>query len=222
MLSRFSWSDTEQRISSAVQHNLWSRREAKGSPVRGHQRRKVPDVRWGGVRRQLDETRRGDHLLWEAVLQMVHHPLVWGEVSTAHWLRTSHFLNRPLSSCPPVCPQCTKTCGIGVRMRDVKCYQGRELVRGCDPLTKPVSKQTCTLQACPTEPPGNRLLPLKMTPSVCNCHETASRVTRVPDESCQDRPSTNCLLALKVNLCSHWYYSKACCHSCRAVRPPTS
>ncbi|XP_060895026.1 ADAMTS-like protein 2 [Labrus mixtus] len=91
--------------------------------------------------------------------------------------------------------ECTKTCGVGVRMRDVKCYQGRELVRGCDPLTKPVSKQTCTLQPCPTEP---------------------------PDESCQDRPSTNCLLALKVNLCSHWYYSKACCHSCRAVRPPTS
>ncbi|XP_073323126.1 ADAMTS-like protein 2 [Pagrus major] len=91
--------------------------------------------------------------------------------------------------------ECTKTCGVGVRMRDVKCYQGRELVRGCDPLTKPVAKQTCTLQACPTEP---------------------------PDESCQDRPSTNCLLALKVNLCSHWYYSKACCHSCRAIRPPIS
>lgn len=51
-------------------------------------------------------------------------------------------------------PQCTKTCGVGVRMRDVKCYQGRELVRGCDPLTKPVAKQTCTLQPCPTEPPG--------------------------------------------------------------------
>ncbi|XP_078107625.1 ADAMTS-like protein 2 [Sander vitreus] len=91
--------------------------------------------------------------------------------------------------------ECTKTCGVGVRMRDVKCYQSRELVRGCDPLTKPVAKQTCTLQPCPTEP---------------------------PDESCQDRPSTNCLLALKVNLCSHWYYSKACCHSCRALRPPTS
>uniref|UniRef100_A0A3B3D2K2 ADAMTS-like 2 n=1 Tax=Oryzias melastigma TaxID=30732 RepID=A0A3B3D2K2_ORYME len=91
--------------------------------------------------------------------------------------------------------ECTKTCGVGVRMRDVKCYQGRELVRGCDPLTKPVAKQTCTLQPCPTEP---------------------------PDESCQDRPSTNCLLALKVNLCSHWYYSKACCHSCRAIRAPAS
>ncbi|CAN9512639.1 unnamed protein product [Ophioblennius macclurei] len=91
--------------------------------------------------------------------------------------------------------ECTKTCGIGVRMRDVKCYQDRELVRGCDPLTKPVAKQTCTLQPCPTEP---------------------------PDENCQDRPSTNCLLALKVNLCSHWYYSKACCHSCRSSRPSTS
>lgn len=54
--------------------------------------------------------------------------------------------------------QCTKTCGVGVRMRDVKCYQGRDLVRGCDPLTKPVAKQTCTLQACPTEPPG--LIPI--------------------------------------------------------------
>ncbi|RXN22658.1 ADAMTS 2 [Labeo rohita] len=87
--------------------------------------------------------------------------------------------------------ECTKTCGVGVRMRDVKCYQGREPVRGCDPLTKPVNKQTCALQPCPTEP---------------------------PDENCQDRPTTNCSLALKVNLCSHWYYSKACCHSCRNLR----
>ncbi|XP_051981577.1 ADAMTS-like protein 2 [Xyrauchen texanus] len=87
--------------------------------------------------------------------------------------------------------ECTKTCGVGVRMRDVKCYQGRELVRGCDPLTKPVNMQTCALQPCPTEP---------------------------PDENCQDRPTTNCSLALKLNLCSHWYYSKACCHSCHKLR----
>uniref|UniRef100_A0A8C5DZY5 PLAC domain-containing protein n=1 Tax=Gouania willdenowi TaxID=441366 RepID=A0A8C5DZY5_GOUWI len=79
------------------------------------------------------------------------------------------------------------------RTRMSNVYQDRELVRGCDPSTKPVSKQTCTLQPCPTQP---------------------------PDENCQDRSSTNCLLALKVNLCSHWYYSKACCHSCRTTRPP--
>ncbi|XP_075761281.1 ADAMTS-like protein 2 isoform X3 [Pelodiscus sinensis] len=85
--------------------------------------------------------------------------------------------------------ECTKTCGIGVRMRDVKCYQGTDIVRGCDPLVKPVGKQTCDLQPCPTEP---------------------------PDDSCQDQAGTNCALAIKVNLCSHWYYSKACCRSCRA------
>lgn len=61
--------------------------------------------------------------------------------------------------------QCTKTCGVGVRMRDVKCYQGRELVRGCDPLTKPVNKQTCALQPCPTEPPGK---PQRVT-DWCSC-----------------------------------------------------
>ncbi|XP_051787723.1 ADAMTS-like protein 2 [Erpetoichthys calabaricus] len=86
--------------------------------------------------------------------------------------------------------ECSKTCGVGMRIRDVKCYQGREAVKGCDPLTKPVAKHTCDLQSCPTE---------------------------APDESCQDQPNTNCSLALKVNLCSHWYYSKACCRSCRSM-----
>lgn len=87
--------------------------------------------------------------------------------------------------------ECTKTCGVGVRMRDVRCYQGTDIVRGCDPLVKPVGRQACDLQPCPTEP---------------------------PDDSCQDQPGTNCALAIKVNLCGHWYYSKACCRSCR---PPT-
>ncbi|XP_067826123.1 LOW QUALITY PROTEIN: ADAMTS-like protein 2 [Heptranchias perlo] len=86
--------------------------------------------------------------------------------------------------------ECTKTCGVGIRMRDVKCYQGKEIVRGCDPLLKPVAKQSCDLQACPTQP---------------------------PDDSCQDQLGTNCVLAIKVNLCSHWYYSKACCWSCRTA-----
>uniref|UniRef100_A0A8C9QWM2 ADAMTS like 2 n=1 Tax=Scleropages formosus TaxID=113540 RepID=A0A8C9QWM2_SCLFO len=89
--------------------------------------------------------------------------------------------------------ECTKTCGVGTRSRDVKCYQDREIVKGCDPLTKPAAKQACPLDPCPTEP---------------------------PDENCKDEPNTNCSLALKVNLCSHWYYSKACCHSCRASHPP--
>lgn len=56
--------------------------------------------------------------------------------------------------CLSVPHQCTKTCGVGVRMRDVKCYQGTDIVRGCDPLVKPVGRQACDLQPCPTEPPG--------------------------------------------------------------------
>lgn len=52
--------------------------------------------------------------------------------------------------------QCTKTCGVGVRMRDVKCYQGTDIVRGCDPLVKPVGRQACDLLPCPTEPPGEK------------------------------------------------------------------
>ncbi|XP_077137606.1 ADAMTS-like protein 2 [Ranitomeya variabilis] len=86
--------------------------------------------------------------------------------------------------------ECSKTCGVGVRMRDVKCFQGRDIVRGCDILVKPIGKQTCDLQPCPTDP---------------------------PDDSCQDQAGTNCALAIKVNLCSHWYYSKACCRSCRSA-----
>lgn len=39
-------------------------------------------------------------------------------------------------------------------MRDVKCYQGTDIVRGCDPLVKPVGRLACDLQPCPTEPPG--------------------------------------------------------------------
>ncbi|KAM4721982.1 ADAMTS-like protein 2 [Rhinophrynus dorsalis] len=83
--------------------------------------------------------------------------------------------------------QCSKTCGSGQQVREVKCYQGEELAQGCDPATKPEGKQTCQLQPCPTE---------------------------APDENCEDKATANCSLVLKVKLCSHWYYRKACCRSC--------
>lgn len=50
--------------------------------------------------------------------------------------------------------QCSKTCGAGVRLREVKCYQGDVLAQGCDPTSKPEARQTCQLQPCPTEAPG--------------------------------------------------------------------
>uniref|UniRef100_A0A8B9VJZ1 PLAC domain-containing protein n=1 Tax=Anas zonorhyncha TaxID=75864 RepID=A0A8B9VJZ1_9AVES len=87
--------------------------------------------------------------------------------------------------------QCSKTCGAGVRLREVKCYQGEALAQGCDPASKPEARQTCQLQPCPTEAP----------------------------EDCEDKVTANCVLVLKVKLCSHWYYRKACCRSCRLKSP---
>ncbi|KFP81053.1 ADAMTS-like 2, partial [Apaloderma vittatum] len=84
--------------------------------------------------------------------------------------------------------QCSKTCGAGVRLREVKCYQGEVLAQGCDPASKPEARQTCQLQPCPTD---------------------------APEEDCEDKVTANCVLVLKVKLCSHWYYRKACCRSCR-------
>ncbi|XP_074545032.1 ADAMTS-like protein 2 isoform X2 [Halichoeres trimaculatus] len=101
--------------------------------------------------------------------------------------------------------QCSKTCGSGMQVREVKCYQGEELVtRGhsCDSALKPEARQSCELQSCPTQAPA-----------------AVSAASVAVDDSCQDKATANCALVLKVKLCSHWYYRKACCQSCKAPRP---
>ncbi|XP_020566445.1 ADAMTS-like protein 2 isoform X2 [Oryzias latipes] len=95
--------------------------------------------------------------------------------------------------------QCSKTCGSGVQVREVKCYQGGELVtRGnnCYPLLKPETRQNCKIQDCPADAPASVSA----------------------DAFCQDKPTANCALVLKVKLCSHWYYRQACCQACKT--PP--
>ncbi|XP_038614523.1 ADAMTS-like protein 2 [Tachyglossus aculeatus] len=74
---------------------------------------------------------------------------------------------------------CSKTCGMGVRMREVKCYQGEELGQGCDPTAKPEAKQVCQVEPCPTE---------------------------APDNDCEDRATANCALVVKV-LAAFSYYN---------------
>ncbi|XP_043935246.1 ADAMTS-like protein 2 [Protopterus annectens] len=86
--------------------------------------------------------------------------------------------------------QCSKTCGNGVKVREVKCYQGDELGSGCDAVSKPEVKQTCEIQPCPIEAP-------------------------VSDDNCEDKASANCAMILKMKFCTNWYYKKACCMSCK-------
>ncbi|KAG7276175.1 hypothetical protein CRUP_030599 [Coryphaenoides rupestris] len=97
-----------------------------------------------------------------------------------------------------------KTCGSGIRVREVKCYQGEELVtRGhsCDSSLKPEARQSCDVQSCPTEPPAPPPAPA------------------LQDQVCLDKPTANCALVLKIKLCSHWYYRKACCQACSPLTP---
>lgn len=68
--------------------------------------------------------------------------------------------------------------------------------------------------------PGSPLLPPALSwgkhISLCNlfCGCFCS-----PEEDCEDKATANCVLVLKVKLCSHWYYRKACCRSCRLKSP---
>lgn len=129
-------------------------------------------------------------------------------------------------------PQCSKTCGRGVQVREVKCYQGEELVprgQSCDSALKPEAKQSCESRSCPTEAPGMRTAGDETALRRCGvrmCVCSGSRVLSVHPaaaagaaDACQDKPTANCALVLKVKLCSHWYYRKACCQACRAPRP---
>ncbi|KAI3374490.1 hypothetical protein L3Q82_006310 [Scortum barcoo] len=82
--------------------------------------------------------------------------------------------------------QCSKTCGSGIQVREVKCYQGEELItRGhsCDSALKPEARQSCEIQSCPTEAPA-----------------AAPAASVAVVDSCQDKATANCALVLKMPL----------------------
>ncbi|XP_019630565.1 PREDICTED: ADAMTS-like protein 2 [Branchiostoma belcheri] len=92
---------------------------------------------------------------------------------------------------------CSTTCGAGVRGREVVCYHGDQTSTSCDPDTMPVIKMSCMNTPCP-------------------------RSEDEVNDNCTDNSAANCELVLRVNLCGHWYYKRACCHSCSRVPTTTS
>ncbi|XP_078686943.1 ADAMTS-like protein 2 isoform X2 [Branchiostoma floridae x Branchiostoma belcheri] len=105
-------------------------------------------------------------------------------------------------TCPPTWfaspwGPCSTTCGAGVRGREVVCYHGDQTSTSCDPDTMPVIKMSCMNTPCP-------------------------RSEDEVNDNCTDNSAANCELVLRVNLCGHWYYKRACCHSCSRVPTTTS
>ncbi|KAI8517987.1 microfibril binding, partial [Branchiostoma belcheri] len=92
---------------------------------------------------------------------------------------------------------CSTTCGAGVRGREVVCYHGDQTSTSCDPDTMPVIKMSCMNTPCP-------------------------RSEDEVNDNCTDNSAANCELVLRVNLCGHWYYKRACCHSCSRVPTTTN
>ncbi|XP_013418556.1 ADAMTS-like protein 2 [Lingula anatina] len=87
--------------------------------------------------------------------------------------------------------KCSKTCGDnGVRVRTAKCYRKHsDSTAACDEKKKPATVEVCNMPPCEPLTPGG---------------------------GCRDDKTANCALVLRVQLCDHWYYKKACCASCKA------
>nr|XP_006819158.1 PREDICTED: ADAMTS-like protein 2-like [Saccoglossus kowalevskii] len=85
--------------------------------------------------------------------------------------------------------ECSRSCGRGIKRREVKCYLDDVPASGCDSDNKPAAEEECEQQTCPS---GNL------------------------EEDCEDNPTANCALAFDLDLCQHWYYEKACCGSCKS------
>ncbi|XP_014671520.1 PREDICTED: ADAMTS-like protein 2 [Priapulus caudatus] len=81
--------------------------------------------------------------------------------------------------------ECSTSCGPGVSVREVRCYESNRPSSGCPPDQKPDVTRECSLADCPDI-----------------------------GVECKDDPNAKCALVEQVNLCEHWYYKKACCRTC--------
>lgn len=88
-------------------------------------------------------------------------------------------------ACLRFCSQCSKSCGKGLQMREVRCLTPeKKHSYECDSSTKPVQEQICNTIPCSPQVSGQCMcqqncdrvcfdLPANLSPSVCSQMKTA-------------------------------------------------
>lgn len=117
--------------------------------------------------------------------------------------------------------QCSRSCGKGLQMREVRCLTpGKKHSQECDSTTRPEQEQFCNTLPCSPHVQGWCVswCWLCVCARMCVCHNLVTLIIRLlssfyADENCRDRRH-NCVMVVQARLCVYSYYKAACCASC--------
>uniref|UniRef100_A0A2C9KG03 PLAC domain-containing protein n=1 Tax=Biomphalaria glabrata TaxID=6526 RepID=A0A2C9KG03_BIOGL len=131
----------------------------------------------------------------------------------------------PLADCKPewymtAWTECTKSCGTGVKTREIKCLDGNLIQSAdCDKSQKPSRRQPCNTKPCIS---NHVEIPTKeVTTSVDYLQmDWSAPVASTEHFSCSDSEDLRwCQLARRARLCHYQHYKKICCHTCHSLDP---
>ncbi|XP_059152911.1 thrombospondin type-1 domain-containing protein 4-like isoform X2 [Physella acuta] len=108
--------------------------------------------------------------------------------------------------------QCSKTCGLGVKTREVKCLDADlNPSTECQEKGKPSRRDSCNPQQC-----EERYMEFSETPMALTNEAVQMDGSVVgTGVTCKDSESSRwCHLAKQARLCHYLHYKKICCHTC--------
>lgn len=113
--------------------------------------------------------------------------------------------------------QCSRSCGKGLQMREVRCLApDRKHSHECDLSTKPEQEQICNTIPCSPQVAGvcESVTTIYMYACMYGVSFSFYHITSPPtDENCRDR-RPNCMVVVQARMCVYTYYKTACCASC--------
>ncbi|CAL1525964.1 unnamed protein product [Lymnaea stagnalis] len=115
---------------------------------------------------------------------------------------------------------CSKSCGIGVKIREVKCLNSNHQPSpDCDKSKRPDRRQPCNMEPC-----ISNFLELSETPlSTINeaiQMDRSAVATSAGHTACTDSQSSRwCQLVKQARLCHYSHYKNICCQTCRKLDP---